>query len=89
MQDYSQLERFGVHYCHPTPIYWSGKSGKGSVVGNSAFFLWYDLMARSHWMYPQLTSLDFSSVLKELRRVLMELNCGGHLSSTWNGLWMG
>ena len=19
MQDYSQLERFGVHYCHPTP----------------------------------------------------------------------
>ena len=20
MQDYSQLERFGVHYCHPTPI---------------------------------------------------------------------
>ena len=22
MQDYSQLERFGVHYCHPTPIFW-------------------------------------------------------------------
>ena len=21
MQDYSQLERFGVHYCHPTPLY--------------------------------------------------------------------
>ena len=20
MQDYSQLERFGVHYCHPTPV---------------------------------------------------------------------
>ena len=20
MQDYSQLERFGVHYCHPTPL---------------------------------------------------------------------
>ena len=20
MQDYSQLERFGVHYCHPTPF---------------------------------------------------------------------
>ena len=21
MQDYSQLERFGVHYCHPTPTH--------------------------------------------------------------------
>ena len=23
MQDYSQLERFGVHYCHPTPVWLS------------------------------------------------------------------
>ena len=41
MQDYSQLERFGVHYCHPTPEYstWNlprpqtkrGRTGDGTV----------------------------------------------------------
>ena len=24
MQDYSKLERFGVHYCHPTPVVVTG-----------------------------------------------------------------
>ena len=27
MQDYSQLERFGVHYCHPTPVGETGTNG--------------------------------------------------------------
>ena len=37
MQDYSQLERFGVHYCHPTPSepQFSGPSGKASATGQS------------------------------------------------------
>ena len=37
MQDYSQLERFGVHYCHPTPYntYWI-RFARGTVTHDVA-----------------------------------------------------
>ena len=72
MQDYSQLERFGVHYCHPTPArrlslapstlgYWvkAQRAGKLGDVGKT---------------YRPLTEveMDLARTKKELAEVKME-----------------
>ena len=46
MQDYSQLERFGVHYCHPTPEFYSDNLSQETKKG------WAERLAQGLYRGP-------------------------------------
>ena len=67
MQDYSQLERFGVHYCHPTPVRalvrHVGKASSQvstrlwSIASATAIYLWRKLSTAFHQVEAAISTL--------------------------------